>query len=58
MSPSFLSAVIATSEQVVTSAVARCIVVKFIINENVKPVEILRRPRAQFRDKMLSRTQV
>jgi len=34
------------------------IIVKFLTNKNVKPAEILMRLRAQFGDKMLSRTQV
>jgi hypothetical protein len=46
------------SEQVVPSAVAQRIVVKFLTNENVKPAEILMRLRAQFGDETLSRTQM
>jgi len=43
---------------VVPSAVAHCIIVKFLTNENVKPAEILMRLRAQFGDETLSRIQV
>jgi hypothetical protein len=46
------------SEQVVPSAVAQCIMVTFLTNENVKPADILMRLRAQFGDETLSRTQV
>jgi len=46
------------SEQVVPSAVAQCIIVKFLTNKKVKPDEILRRLRAQFSEEMLSRTKV
>jgi hypothetical protein len=53
-----LSAVITMSEQVVPSAVAQCIIVTFLTNENVKPAEILMRLRAQFGDETLSRTQM
>jgi hypothetical protein len=45
------------SQQVFPSAVAQRIV-KFITNENVKPTEILMRPRAQFGNEKLPRTQV
>jgi glucan biosynthesis protein len=54
----FLSLVITMSEQVVPSAVAQRIMVKFVTNENVKPAEILMRLRAQFGDETLSRTLV
>jgi hypothetical protein len=37
-------------EQVVPSAVAQCIIVKFLTNENVKPAEILIKLREQFGD--------
>jgi hypothetical protein len=46
------------SEQVVASAVVQHIIVKLLTNENVKPAEILMRCKAQFVDKMLSKTQV
>jgi hypothetical protein len=46
------------SEQVIPSAVAQRIVVKFLTNENAKPAEILMRPRAQFDNETLSRTEV
>jgi hypothetical protein len=46
------------SEQVVPSVVVQCIIVKFLTNENVKPVGILTRLTVQFSDEMLSRTQV
>jgi hypothetical protein len=46
------------SEQVVPSAVAQRIIVKFLTNENVKLAEILMTFRAQFGDETLSRTQV
>jgi hypothetical protein len=46
------------SAQVLPSAVAQSIVVKFLTNENVKPAEVLTRLRAQFSDETLSRTQV
>jgi hypothetical protein len=46
------------SEQVVPSAVAQRIVVKFLTNENVKPAEILIRLRTQLGDETLSRTLV
>jgi hypothetical protein len=42
---------------VVPSAVVQHIIVKFLMNENVKPAEILTRLRAQFGDETLSRTQ-
>jgi hypothetical protein len=45
------------SDQVVPSAVAQCIIIKFLTNENVKPAEILIRLTAQLSDEMLSRTQ-
>jgi hypothetical protein len=44
-------------EQVDPSAVAQHIIVKFLTNEKVKRAENLRRFRAQFGDKMVSRTQ-
>jgi len=34
------------------------IIVEFLINENMKPLKILTRPRAQFSDKTFSRTQM
>jgi hypothetical protein len=46
------------SEQVVPSAVTQRIIVKFLINENVKPAGNLTKLRAQFDYKTLSRTQV
>jgi hypothetical protein len=46
------------SEQVVPSAVAQHIIVKFLINENVKPAKILMRLIAQFSDEIFSRIQV
>jgi hypothetical protein len=46
------------SEQVVPSAVAQRTVIKHLTNENVKPGEILKRLKAQFGDKTLSRTQM
>jgi hypothetical protein len=46
------------SEQVVPSAVAQRIIVKFLTDENVKPAGILTRLRAHFGNKKLSRTQV
>jgi hypothetical protein len=46
------------SEQVVLSAVAQRIIIKFLTNEIVKPPEILMRLRAQFGDETLSRIQV
>lgn len=46
------------SEQVVPSAVAQRIVIKFLANEKVKPIEILIRLRKQFGNETLSRTQV
>jgi len=45
-------------EQVVPSAVAQCIIVKFLTNENVKPAEILIKLREQFGDETFSRTQM
>jgi hypothetical protein len=45
------------SEQVVPSAVAQRVIVKFVISKNVKPVKILKRLRAYFGDEKLSRTQ-
>jgi hypothetical protein len=39
-------------------AVAKCIIVKFLTNKNVKCAEILKRLRAEFGDQTLSRTQV
>jgi hypothetical protein len=58
MSDCFLSAVITMSEQVIPSAVAQRIIVKFLTNENVKPADILKALRAQFYDETLSRIQV
>jgi hypothetical protein len=58
MSSRFLSVVITMSEQVVPPAVAQRIIVKILTNENVKPLQILKRLRAQFGDETLSRTQV
>jgi hypothetical protein len=46
------------SEQVVPSAVALHIIVKFLTNGNVKPAEILDRLRAQFGDETLLRIQM
>jgi hypothetical protein len=46
------------SEQVVPSAVAQCIIVKFLTNKQVKHYEILNKLRAQFGDETLSITQV
>jgi hypothetical protein len=46
------------SEQVVPSAVAQCIIVTFLTNENEKLADILMRLSVQFGDEMLSRTQV
>jgi len=54
----FLSVMIMMSEQVVPSAVTQRIIVKFLINENVKPAGNLTKLRAQFDYKTLSRTQV
>jgi hypothetical protein len=48
---------ITMSEQVVPSAVAQRIIVKFITNENVKPDRILTRLTAQFGDETVSRAQ-
>jgi hypothetical protein len=50
--------VIAISEQVITSAVVQRIIFIFLINENVKPAEILMRLRAHFGEETLSRIQV
>jgi hypothetical protein len=58
MSAYFLSVVITMSEQVFPSAVAQRIIVTFLTIENVKPVEILIRLRAQFGDATPSRIQV
>jgi hypothetical protein len=59
VSTCFSSVVIMMNEQVVPSAVAQSIIVKFVIEENAKPAEILMRPRAQFDDeKLLARNQV
>jgi hypothetical protein len=58
MSACFLSAVITMNEQVVPSAVAQRIVVKFLTNENVKNAEILKRFSAHFDEKTLPRNQV
>jgi hypothetical protein len=44
------------SEQMVPSAVAQCIIVKFLTIENTKSAEILTRLRAQVSDEMLSGT--
>jgi hypothetical protein len=57
MSTCFLSVVITTSEQVVPSAVEQRVIVKFLIKEKVKPIEIVMRLRAEFGDERLSRTQ-
>jgi hypothetical protein len=46
------------SEQLVPSAVAQCIIVKFITKEKMRPAEILKRLRAQFSDETLSRTEM
>jgi hypothetical protein len=46
------------SAQVIPSAVALRIIVKFLTNESVKPADILVRLRAQFGDETLSKTQV
>jgi hypothetical protein len=46
------------SEQLVPSAVAQRIVVKFVTNENVKPSEILMKLRAKCGGETLSRIQV
>lgn len=46
------------TEQVVLSAVAQCITIKFLTNKNVKPAENLSTCRAQFGDETLSRTKV
>jgi hypothetical protein len=46
------------SEQVVPSADAQRIVVKFLTNGNVKPTEILMTLRAQFGDEPLSKSQM
>jgi uncharacterized membrane protein len=46
------------SEQVLPSAVAQCVIVRFVTNETVKPTDILSRLRAQFAGETLSRTQV
>jgi hypothetical protein len=40
------------SEQVVLSAIAQRIIVKFLANENVKLADIMKRLRAQFDDEM------
>jgi hypothetical protein len=58
MSICFLSAMITMSKQVVLSAVAQRVIIKFLTNEKVKSAEVLMRFRAQFGDEMLSRTQV
>jgi hypothetical protein len=39
-------------------AVARCIIVKFLTSENVKPSVIHTRLKAQFGDEMFSRTEI
>jgi len=46
------------SEQVVPSAVAQHITVKFLTNENMKSAEIPKRPTEQFSDETLSRIQM
>jgi len=46
------------SEQAVPSAVAQCIIVKFLTNENVKSAYILMRHGAQSGKETLSRSQV
>jgi len=46
------------SVQVVHSAVAQCIILKFLTNENVKPAELLKKIRAQFGVETTSRSQV
>jgi hypothetical protein len=46
------------SEQVVPSAVAQRIVVKFLSNKNVKSADILMRLRVLFDDETLSRTRM
>jgi hypothetical protein len=43
---------------VVPSAVAQCIIVKYLTNENLKPAEILRRLRADFGNEELSTMQL
>jgi len=48
----------AMSEREVPLAIAKHIIVKFLMNEGVKPSEILTRLRAQFGDMTLSSTQV
>jgi hypothetical protein len=58
VSAGFLSVVTTMSEQVVSSAIVQRIVVKFQTNENVKPLEILMRLRAQLDDETLLRTQM
>jgi len=50
--------VITISEEVVPSAVAQRIIVKFLNNENVKLVQILMRLRQHFDDETFSRIQV
>jgi hypothetical protein len=45
------------SGQVFPSAVVQHIVDKFLTNGKVKPDQILKRPRGQFDDETLSRTQ-
>jgi hypothetical protein len=45
-------------EQVIPSAVGHQVIFKFLTDENLRPAEILRRLRAQFRDETLSRIQV
>jgi hypothetical protein len=57
MCTSFLSVVIVKGEQLVPSAVAQRIIVKFLLNKNVKFAEILKRLRAQFYDETPSRTE-
>jgi hypothetical protein len=55
LSSCFLSALITMSVQVIPSALAQSIIVKFLTKENVKPAEIPRRLRVQFDDETLSR---
>jgi hypothetical protein len=58
MSAYFLFVAITMSEQVIPSAIAQRIIVKFLTNESVKLAEILRSLRAQLGDETLSRTQM
>jgi len=50
--------VITISEQIVPSAVAQSIFVKFLTNENMKLSEIPKRSRAKFDDELIWRSQV